>query len=108
MLNKWFYGTDGRMKVTEIEYHRNGICGNGFNIVNFVFQDGRKYRKMMAVIFEEKGNCAVFDQEMLGQGNIKFGENSWRGDDFEKDLRREIELYYDDAIVPCMEDQIVE
>jgi hypothetical protein len=26
--------------------------------------------------------CAAFDIKLLAQGNIKFGENSWRGDHY--------------------------
>jgi hypothetical protein len=80
------------MKIKEVDYHRNGVCGNGFNVVTF--EDAmRKGRLMVGVVFDEPGSCAVFDCEMLGNGIIKFGVNSWRGDDYESALRNAIEEY---------------
>jgi hypothetical protein len=45
---------------------------------------------MMAVLFEDKGYCAVFDVDLLKDGDIQFGHNSWRGDYFESELREVI------------------
>ena len=79
------------MKIKEIAYHRNGVGGNGFHVVTF---KERGYPKMVAVVFEERGNVAAFDRELLSQGVIKFGVNSWRGaDEFEKELRAAIETW---------------
>jgi len=87
MKFEWQYFDDDKLKVTDIAYHRNGVCGNGFVVVTFDYKDSI-YHNMMAVLFEEPGNCAVFDMDLFP--NIKFAENSWRGDYFEDVLRKEI------------------
>jgi hypothetical protein len=73
--------------TVEKAYHRNGMSGNGFCVLTFdsIFE-GERY-KMVATVFKDKGNVAVFDREKLGAGVIEFGLNSWRSDDFEKELR---------------------
>jgi hypothetical protein len=48
---------------------------------------------MVATVFKEKGSVAVFDREKLGMGVIGFGLNSWRGDDFEEELRKIIGIW---------------
>jgi hypothetical protein len=79
------------IKVEKIDYHRNGVGGNGFNVVTFTYKYERLTINMVAVVFEEKGNVAVFDRDLLGKGVIEFGQNSWRGDNFEAALRKAIE-----------------
>lgn len=70
----------------ERAYHRNGD-GEGFCVVTFdCVNDGSLY-PMVAVVFRERGRVAVFDRQKLGAGVIEFGLNSWKGNDFEKDLR---------------------
>lgn len=85
-------------KVNEIAYHRNGVNGNGFYAAKFTQRNGRQFQHMIAIVFEEKGNCAVFDQSLLGLGNIKFSENSWRGDEYEPELREAIESWEEKRI----------
>jgi hypothetical protein len=78
------------MKIYEIVSHRNGVAGNGFYVVRF---DGRKEggtKNMIATVFPERGNVAVFSIPLLADNNITFGQNSWRGDDFEPELRKAI------------------
>lgn len=72
-----------KINLKDAAYHRNGISGEGFNVALFKHNK----RLMVAVLFEEKGKCAVLDVGLLAEENIRFGENSWRGDDFEDDLR---------------------
>lgn len=74
------------MRINKKDYHRNGITGNGFDIITF--NEGKK--QMVAILFEEKGNCAVFDRNLLGKGIIAFGENSFRAEYYEDDLRQAI------------------
>lgn len=86
------------MKVQEIAYHRNGVSGEPFYVVTFT-DDGRD---MVAVVFPDdtgsftkpdtftNPHTAVFDRQLLGEGTIAFGVNSFRGDHFDSDLRHAI------------------
>lgn len=79
-------------KIINVAHHRNGVSGNPFYVITF--RDGRQ--KMLGIVFEEQqGNVAVFDSELLSQGVIAFGENSWRGDDYETFLRAAAKQYDD-------------
>ena len=85
MDNQWKLFSDGKIKIVEIAYHRNGICGNGFHVVNFLAKfkgNGNSQSNMVAILFEESGSCAVLDVDLLAKGDAKFGSNSWRGDHF--------------------------
>lgn len=88
------------IKIREIAYHRNGVAGEGFHVVLFDWPEpgARKpARHMVATVFplhEEDGEAdwngriSVFDVDQLAAGNIAFAAgNSWRGDDFEPELR---------------------
>lgn len=84
-------------KIHAVEYHRNGVCGEPFNVITFTSQDDNA---MIATIFESPGHVAVLSLGLLAEGNIRFGSNSWRGDRYEDELRtaikeRELELYGD-------------
>lgn len=80
-----------KVQVKEVSYHRNGISGAGFHAVLFDWQDGKQLRRMVASVFDQAGNCAVYEVAALGEGNIAFaGGNSWRGDEFEPALRAAI------------------
>lgn len=79
-----------KFKIHNLAFHHNGISGNGFTVV--LFSDNTRGRaiaqkKFMAVLFDEPGNIAVFNCTKLSQSNIAFGENSWRAEDFEEELR---------------------
>lgn len=96
------------IEIEEIAYHRNGVGGVPFYVLTFrdMNEDGRE---MVGVVFphdidSEKDDeqwlptdgryrnppTAVFGREMLGKGIIAFGENSFRGDQFDLVLRRAI------------------
>ena len=75
--------------IEAIAYHRNGVSGNGFHVVTFEHDA----LPMIGIVFEEPGHCAVFNQRLLGTGIIAFGENPWRGDEFEDALRHAITVY---------------
>lgn len=77
-------------KVLEIAYHRNGVSGEGFHIVRFSSEDD----VFIGVVFPKEHHVAVFNEGLLGQGVIKFGQNSYRGDHFERWLRNEIAACY--------------
>jgi hypothetical protein len=73
-------------KIIAKDYHRNGVCGNGFSVG--IVREG-KGRKVI-VCFPGEGNTAVLDIGMLAEGNVTFGENSWRGDVYADAYRKEI------------------
>ena len=81
------------MKITvkQIAHHRNGVRGEGFYVVLFSWRDGKRVRNMMATVFGGKCRIAVLDVDETQKGNVAFAEgNSWRGDDFETEIRRAI------------------
>lgn len=80
-----------KIKVLSVEFHRNGVLGNGFYVVLFTHESTKK----VAIVFDEPGNVAVLDVGLLAQNNIEFGENSWRGDEFESELRKAVKAYID-------------
>lgn len=79
-------------KVTAVAQHRNGIGGEPFYVVTFTYEEA----KMVGVVFPEHDaegemdtkatvracRVAVLDVSLLAQGEIAFGHNSWRGDEF--------------------------
>jgi hypothetical protein len=75
-----------KLKIIDIAFHRNGICGAPFDVV--LFQDhGPEGSRKVAILFEEPYHCAVLDVTKLAAGNIAFGSNSFRGDIYEPELR---------------------
>ena len=82
-----------RLDIQEVSYHRNGISGNGFHVVQFKFKEDGVPLNMLAVVFEEPGSVAVFDRQLLSVGITEFIKNSWRGDRFEPALRRAIKRH---------------
>ncbi len=76
-----------KIKIIDIAHHRNGICGAEFEAI--VFHDAAEGR-MLGIVFKEPFHVAVFNIDKLTTGNIKFGDNSWRGDRYEPFLRRAI------------------
>ncbi len=84
------------IKNLKIDYHRNGVSGNGFHVATFNWKDDgeKKQRHMVAIIFEGQGDCAVLDIDETAKDNIEFANgNSWRGDHFEDELRKAIEQH---------------
>jgi len=80
-----------KLTIIDIAFHRNGICGAPFNVV--LFKDtGPEGSRKVAILFEEPYHCAVLDVDKLAASNITFGQNSWRGDTFEANLRKQIAL----------------
>jgi hypothetical protein len=69
-----------------IEHHRNGVAGAPFNVVLFTDHGPHGSRKL-GIVFEAAYHVAVFDLAKLAAGDIAFGSNSWRGDQFERMLR---------------------
>lgn len=77
--------------VKEVSWHRNGIGGTGFHAVHFVDHDqvGRdnKDAEMLGIVFDKPGHCAVIQINQPGDFTVKFGKNSWRGENYEPSLR---------------------
>jgi hypothetical protein len=85
-----------RICIRSIDYHRNGIAGAPFYAVVFDEAKGAhpddRGRKV-AVVFESPWHTAVLDIARLAAGDIAFGSNSWRGDEYEPHLRKAIERH---------------
>jgi hypothetical protein len=80
-----------KLKIITIARHRNGVCGEPFDIV--LFKDrGTGGSRKVGIVFDEPHRCAVLDVVKLAAGDIAFGSNSWRGDDYEPHLRKAIEI----------------
>ncbi len=75
------------LDIIDITSHRNGICGAPFHVVLFSDHDPEKGSRKVAIVFDEPHHCAVLDVTLLAIGDIAFGSNSWRGDNFEPYLR---------------------
>ena len=82
---------DTTQKVINLQYHRNGdgVCGEPFHVGIVRETENGKTRDMLVVRFSKDADaqvgavlCAAFDCALVGQTNINFGENSWRGDHY--------------------------
>jgi hypothetical protein len=90
------------IQVQDVDYHRNGVGGEGFHVVLFHHQE---YGPMVGILFDGPGRVAVLQREKLAQGNIRMhadnglgeqeglGGNAWRGDHFEGSLRAAVKAY---------------
>lgn len=85
-----------KLTIRQTAYHRNGVSGEGFHVVTFSWDNpetGHTHH-MVGTVFDEQGQCAVFDIDELTKDNIAFAKgNSWRGDNFEPELRVAIERF---------------
>lgn len=76
-----------KLSIEQVQTHRNGIGGAPFHVL--VFRDPNEGR-MLGIVFEQKYHVAVFNLDKLAQGDIAFGSNSWRGDQYEPYLRKAV------------------
>ena len=92
-------------KVLDIVYHRNGVSGDGFHVVRFTSAEGEG--EFVAILFEQEKSCAVLNVPQIVAGNIGFAMgNSWRGDNFEPELREAIaewQTHSDERLQTMME-----
>lgn len=73
-----------KIKIIQIEYHRNGVGGKPFYAVLFKHApEGRKQMNFLASVFDEQGSISVICLDMIEEHGVTFAENSWRGDYFE-------------------------
>ena len=78
-----------KLKISTTAHHRNGVAGSPFDVV--LFKVLREQGVKVGILFDGPGSCAVLDVTLLAAGDIAFGTNSWRGDDYEPALRRAID-----------------
>lgn len=76
-----------KLDILDIASHRNGTSGAPFHVVLFADHDPERGSRKVAILFDERHHCAVLDVAMLHDGDIAFGSNSWRGDNYEPYLR---------------------
>jgi hypothetical protein len=79
-----------KLKIIHTAHHRNGVHGASFDLVLFEDRNPERSRKI-GILFEQPRHCAVLDVAKLAQGDIAFGSNSWRGDEYERHLRNAID-----------------
>lgn len=79
-----------KLTIIAIAHHRNGVAGTPFDVVLFK-ERGRDGSRKVGIVFDDPTYCAVLDIAKLAAGDIAFGSNSWRGDDYEPELRRLID-----------------
>lgn len=84
------------LEVKKVARHRNGVGGEPFTVVTFTCPEAGE---MMAVLFDleegetTNGRCAVMNTDELAKGVVEFGENSYRGDEYEWVLRSAVGQY---------------
>lgn len=92
--------------IESVAYHRNGVSGEGFYVVTFQKDEDGVSTPMVGIVFDyddwltkpgQFRNCevAVLNRELVGEGDIRFGYNSFRGDHFASDLYEAIKRYSD-------------
>lgn len=79
-----------KLKIIHTAHHRNGVHAASFDLVLFEDRGPERSRKI-GILFEQPHHCAVLDVTKLVQGDIAFGSNSWRGDEYEPHLRKAID-----------------
>lgn len=88
------------LHLKSIAHHRNGVCGVPFHVV--LFRDGKDM--MLGIKFDNEtdqdGNeskneiyTAVLNVAKLEAGDIDFGSNSYRGDEFDAQIRQWCKMY---------------
>ena len=87
----------GTLKVLQVERHRNGVMGAPFYAVRFTEKSGKDARLMLGIVFDELKHCAVLAVAPLSDDaiGVTFGENSYRGDEYENWLHIQIEKFED-------------
>tara|TARA_R110000787_G_C13221861_1_gene426257 strand:- start:138 stop:506 length:369 start_codon:yes stop_codon:yes gene_type:complete len=90
------------MKVIKAASHRNGICGDPFDVG--IIEDARDTgvpKRMLVIQFDENdltgNNCmtAVLDMDLLNDNVIEFGKNSWRGDNYHDEFKKKASRLFD-------------
>jgi hypothetical protein len=70
------------LDVVDTAHHRNGVAGEGFT-VRLVEDNSEDGQRFVVITFDsDPMRTAVLDIDLLADGVITFGENSFRGDSF--------------------------
>lgn len=81
-----------KLHILQKDWHRNGVGGNPFVVA--VVQDDEADDRKIVIMFEEQYSTAVLSlDKLIWDGTIAFGENSWRGDQYDDALREELFTY---------------
>jgi hypothetical protein len=81
--------SDIKIKVSEIEYHRNGISGEGFYAVRFTSRVCDESLDFLATVFDRPGCVSVICLDYIADHGVGVG-NKWRGDEFAPAIRKAI------------------
>lgn len=93
-------------RIEDVSWHRNGVGGVGFHAVLFrtdiepsderfnllgMSFEGKPDAQFIGIVFDEPGCCAVICTDRIATHGIAFAKgNSWRGDQYEPELREAI------------------
>ena len=102
-------------QVTQLDYHRNGICGLGFHVGIVKETDDGETREMLVIRFPKDEAdkltgmvvCAAFDLAKLDEREIRFFHNSWRGDHYADVMDEAIQAEHDKIDIELNEAQRV-
>jgi hypothetical protein len=86
-----------KLKILAIDYHRNGVGGNGFYAVLFKEGRGKTADHKIATVFPDKGNISVLSVDLLAQKELGDGKNRWRAEDYEPEIRDAIRQWQFDT-----------
>jgi len=98
-----------KIKVTNVNYQRNGVCGEGFFMLNFIYKEyeDRSAKEYLCVIFpkydDETGkiiddfNPKIAVMSKDNDGVVEFG-NDWRGDKFQSVVIEALRGYENDEL----------
>lgn len=77
------------LQILNADFHRNGVGGAPFKVA--LVDDPSDGDVKLVIMFEEKYHTAVLSLDKLIQNeDIEFGSNSYRGDQFDDELRAEL------------------
>jgi hypothetical protein len=78
-----------KLRIIALAHHRNGVGGAPFDVALFK-ERGPEGSLKVGILFEQPCHCAILDVAKLAAGDIAFGSNSWRGDEYEAPLRQAV------------------
>lgn len=77
------------LQILNADSHRNGVGGAPFKVA--LVDDPSDGDVKLVIMFEEKYHTAVLSLDKLIQNeDIEFGSNSYRGDQFDDELRPQL------------------